>query len=750
MIEKVFILHHTHVDFGYTDDRDTVCDELVDIVDQATRLLAESRSRPAPQRFRWTHEVSWPVVEYLRRGKSGKDDLIRALRSGESELTALYMHPTDLFDRDTFEASIRHGRNLADEYDLPLTTAMFSDCPGIAWSVVDILASHGIRYLSASPDFIMSLPLRLERPFWWEGPEGGRLLTWISDWRKSWYAEGIVLGLHKEPADAARSLLDYIKQLESEGYRWRALAVHHAMDNVPPEPRLMDFVAHFNKAQSEVSVEMATNRDFFEFMETAHGGEFETHRGAWPDWWANGNGSAAYEVACSRRAKASLRRSTALARLKTLEIDQKQKSRALENIFLFDEHTWGHSTCVTDPWSVASRLQWTQKRELALIGLQSALQIENALAAKLDGDGNVVVANPFDSPWESIVRLETTQTGKNAPALVDIHTGEKIPGQRVKAQRTAGRPGDTFTLKLAPAEVLKFKTSRAGTPPTPFEGLESSDYHIDYDPTSGAITGIRDKASGRQLLASECPWSFAELIHECIRGGGGQEKIYDVSLGVTNPDAKRPCPDFARRAGHTGKRKCMLLTGPVYNALLTRGTLPGVKFIREVRVYHAIKRIDVLLRLTKEIVTSYESLYLAFPFDAEKPEVWIENAGAVYRAGADQLPGSCTDWHSLGEHLVVSSSRHSTILTPRDTPLVQLGRIRTGEWSENLQVDNGHVYAWLMNNMWFTNFPAHQEGEVELCWSITSHDGPFDRHRADRFAHDTRVGAVVSDNRKNP
>ena len=622
---------------------------------------------------------------------------------------------------------------------------MFSDCPGIAWSVVDILASHGIRYLSAAPDFIMSIPLRLERPFWWEGPDGGRLLTWITEWRKSWYAEGIVLGLHKDPAEGTRNLTDYIRQLEGEGYRWRGLAIHFAMDNQPPEPRLMDFVAYFNEAQSKVRAEMATNRDFFEFMETAHGGEFETHRGAWPDWWANGNASAAYEVACSRRAKASLRRSAALARLKGLEIDPGKRSQTVENIFLFDEHTWGHSTSVTDPWSPASRLQWAQKRSLALGGLQGAVEIESALAAKLGGDGELAVANPFDAPWEGIVRLDIKRRGKDAPALVDTRTGEKIPGQRGKSQNTAARPGDTYALSLSAGEVVKLKPTRAGTNAPPFAGLKNNHYRIDYDAATGAITNIHDKSLEHPLLASGAPWGFAELIHERIRGGGRQEKFYDVSRGVTNPDAKRPCPEFIRRAAHTGKRRCALLAGPVYNALVTRGTLPGVKFVREVRLYHALKRIDVMLRLDKKIVTDYESLYLAFPFGAEEPEAWIENAGAVYRAGVDQLPGSCTDWHSLGEYLVVSSRRGSAVLVPHDTRLVQLGRIRTGAWSETLQLDNGHVYSWLMNNMWFTNFPACQEGVAEFCWSITTHDGPFDRDRADRFAHDARVGAVVYD-----
>ncbi len=46
MIENVFVLHHTHVDFGYTDDRDKVCDDLVSMVDEVIDLVENSADRP--------------------------------------------------------------------------------------------------------------------------------------------------------------------------------------------------------------------------------------------------------------------------------------------------------------------------------------------------------------------------------------------------------------------------------------------------------------------------------------------------------------------------------------------------------------------------------------------------------------------------------------------------------------------------------------------------------------------------------
>jgi hypothetical protein len=225
---------------------------------------------------------------------------------------------------------------------------------------------------------------------------------------------------------------------------------------------------------------------------------------------------------------------------------------------------------------------------------------------------------------------------------------------------------------------------------------------------------------------------------------GGRLAIYDVGRGVASPDAKRPRPDFVRRAGHAGARRPRLVTGPVFNALVTRGRLPGVAFRRELRLYHGGPRIDVVLQLDKQVQTEYESLYLAFPLAGARPTMHVENARAVYRAGAEQLPGSATDWHSVGDFVAVEAGGRTTIVAPLDTPLVQLGDIHTAKWQPRLALERAHVYAWVMNNMWFTNFPAFQEGAVTLTWSLTAHAGGFDREAAATFARCARVGAGVS------
>jgi hypothetical protein len=109
------------------------------------------------------------------------------------------------------------------------------------------------------------------------------------------------------------------------------------------------------------------------------------------------------------------------------------------------------------------------------------------------------------------------------------------------------------------------------------------------------------------------------------------------------------------------------------------------------------------------------------------------------------LPGSATDWLSVGEYVAVAGEDRTAVLVPHGAPLVQVGAINSGKWQARLAAANGHIYSWIMNNIWGTNFPGHQEGTVELAWSLTSHAGRFSEATARQFAAASRTGISVHD-----
>ena len=104
------------------------------------------------------------------------------------------------------------------------------------------------------------------------------------------------------------------------------------------------------------------------------------------------------------------------------------------------------------------------------------------------------------------------------------------------------------------------------------------------------------------------------------------------------------------------------------------------------------------------------------------------------RPGLDQVPGTATDWHSLQHYFAVSGNEQTVAVASPDIPLVQVNGINTGKWQETLPPANGVVMSWVMNNYWFTNFPASQGGGFAWRYSLMAMPGGFDRDAAAGFA----------------
>ena len=46
--------------------------------------------------------------------------------------------------------------------------------------------------------------------------------------------------------------------------------------------------------------------------------------------------------------------------------------------------------------------------------------------------------------------------------------------------------------------------------------------------------------------------------------------------------------------------------------------------------------------------------------------------------------------------------------------------INAGKWLDTLPVTNGTIFAYVMNNYWFTNYKAGQDGDFTFRYSLTS------------------------------
>ncbi len=64
---EIWLVHHTHVDIGYTAPQDVILRKHAEFVAQALDYCAATDALPSGERFCWTCEVSWTVKAFLAR-----------------------------------------------------------------------------------------------------------------------------------------------------------------------------------------------------------------------------------------------------------------------------------------------------------------------------------------------------------------------------------------------------------------------------------------------------------------------------------------------------------------------------------------------------------------------------------------------------------------------------------------------------------------------------------------------------------
>jgi hypothetical protein len=139
----------------------------------------------------------------------------------------------------------------------------------------------------------------------------------------------------------------------------------------------------------------------------------------------------------------------------------------------------------------------------------------------------------------------------------------------------------------------------------------------------------------------------------------------------------------------------------------------------EIRLYRNVKKIELKYMARKEIITDPEALYVAFPFSLPDSRIVFETIGGSLSQG-EQLPGSSSDWNAAQNFVAVRGNKGQIIVVSNEIPLWQFSDFNLGKFERNPKRGNTWLYSWVMNNYWFTNFRAFQEGGFSWSYQITS------------------------------
>jgi len=751
---EIFLVQHTHSDIGYTRPQTEILPEHLRYIDHALDYCDQTDDYPDAAQFRWTCETSWSIRKYLRsRPEVQVERLVRRVKEGRIEATGMFFNFSEIIDEPALAAQTKTLKMLKNK-GIDVTTAMQNDVNGIAWCMVDYYHHTDVRYLTMGIHAHRARkPFDKPTAFWWQSPAGNRLLAY----RSEHYMHGNALSLTTGQQDVFRANLSrYLTGLEEKNYPYDRISLQfsgYLTDNSPPSVKVCDIIRDWNEKYEWPKLKSALARDFMIFLDETHADEIPAQQVAWPDWWTDGVGSAANETKVVRNAHVEVASSEtllSLARLAGQELPadiHRDIEEVYDNLLFYDEHTHGAAESIREPLAQNTINQWGMKSAYAWEAAKKSTQLQEKALAHLEpalpesGLPTIAVLNTLNWKRSGMVYLYVDYgiiPEKEAFSITGPD-GEEVPWQ-VYQRRTEGAYYGLW-VEDVPAmgyKILSVHVGRKGQERLARENpaFENEFYAVTVDPERGVITRIQDKELGLELVDKHDSLSLGHFLYEELGNRHELERLTNSNRDtVYRPlDLRRSEMENIRITGRTN--------GNIYSSLFLQGDMPvcagrsGVEI--EIRLYHVEKKMEMLYRMVKLPVYTPEAVYVAFPFKLDGGKLAFEAQGGVVYPGVNQLAGSSSDWNTIQNFAAVKGEKSQIVFVSKDIPLVHFGDINIGRYYYRLNPKTNHLYSWVLNNYWVTNFKASQQGELRWSYSFTSSDDPSDSF-ATRFGKGERV-----------
>lgn len=743
----VYLVQHTHTDIGYTKPQTEILSEHLRYIDYAIEYCELTKDYPEDAKFRWTCESAWAVDEYLKnRPEEQVSKLKKYITEGQIEAAAMYFNMSEIVDENSFKTFLQPIKEYR-KHGIPSVLAMQNDVNGIAWCLADYLPDLGVKYLWMGEHHYKSqVPFDMPTVFQWESPSGKSLRTYRADHYNTGNFWGIEQG---EIQKVEPNLLRYLSDLERKQYPFDAVGVQYSgyfTDNSPPSIVECKLIKEWNEKYAYPKLRSATASEFMDYVTERYGDDIPVYRAAYPDWWTDGFGSAARETAASRKTHSDMTAVEGLLSLATLKnksLPQSIRQRIghiHESLLFYDEHTFGASESVSDPLCENSQVQWSEKSAYVWEAVKRTQMLYETSVGLLQNDlrrgkrPTITIFNTLN--WKRSELLTVYIDFEVIPLnqafdMVD-YQGHPIKVQPVRYRRE-GCYYAVFAEDIPPMgyktfEII-FKNSSSDTKPTPESNtcIENHFYKLQLNPNKGTIQSLYDKELNCELVDHSSPWELGAFIYEKL---GNREQLAQYRLD-----------DYNR----TGLTECRIIdtsNGPIYQRILLQGKSPGVDEAfgvnLEIKLYHDTKRIELEYTIKRLPETEPSGIYVAFPFQLSEGKLTFDVQGGTVISGENQLEGTATDWNTVQNFVSVQNNNAQIIVGSSLIPLYQLGGINLGKFQYRKKYEKPHVYSWVMNNYWNTNFKASQEGEFRWSYYLTS-SGDLSNKHATKFGWSSRI-----------
>jgi len=747
---KLYVCPKVHNDLGYTQIQPYVDELDTRNTDTMLGILAKYPF------YKFNFETAWLVDNYLQsRPPEYRDRLLEQTRQGRAGINAFYFHLlTGLCSGEELYRSLYFAYRLHKEHGTNFNWACLTDVPSETWFLPSLLTDVGIRAFSNASNQTRAPILVLTRlgedsPFYWEGINGERVMTWLA--RNYWQLRRLVGG----DLDPLASNYEYLRaavpqfllRYMRDDYPSDAVMVYGAYtDNaIVPERDDGDMVKRWNQEYEFPKLIVATDDEYFAYVEKNFADRLPVYRGDGGAYWEDGAGSTARATTLNQQAKQILPEAETLASFAALFDPRSQypaeKFRAVWSDALFyDEHTWGAHSSIQQPDREFVTRQWEIKQSYAERAHVDARRLLSrslyGLFQEMAVDSDTIFAVNLQ-PWARTTPLEVeidkgsylVDLVENKPVKLDVIL-DKDGWQKVRfiAEDVPPMGYKGYALRRLDAAAVAPQKAEVSSGPV----IENQFYRLEVDSRTGGIKSLYDKTENKELVDQRAPYRLNEFLYV---SGGSDSLIIDNIYG-------RPPADLTIDPA-TSARIIENVRTPLGQRLVIEARGKNTPRIRsEYNLYEGLRRVDILNMLSKEEVREKEAVYFAFPFATEKPSLEFQIQNGWVRPNDDLLPGACLEWFTTQNLVHVRDGSFSIAWATPDAPLITLTDINRGKWPTHLEIKNGHVFSYIMNNYWFTNYKAAQGGDFSFRYHVTS-GSALSREDLSRFDADTRNPAFA-------
>ncbi|HEX8880081.1 MAG TPA: hypothetical protein VF749_08635 [Candidatus Acidoferrum sp.] len=703
-VRQIIVVCKTHFDIGYSHRvKDVVAYYRTTMIDRALEVTEQAKELPPQQRFVWT-SPGWVMQKVLEdwdgQTAERRRKLDAAMRSRQFVTHAMpFSVEAELLEPEEFARGYMFADAVSRRYGLALAEgAKTTDVPSQSPSLATGLAHGGVKFMHIGCNWPSGYVHNMPPLFWWEGPDGSRVLTMYS----SIYGTCTAFwpwGGTDDPYIGHNLLPPANWPYKT----WVAIIVTGDNSGPPAADGVKSIFAEAAEKLPGVDVRMGTMEEFADAI-LAEKPRLPIVKGETPDTWIHGCMCDPGGMRLARNCRPLM---SAVEVLSTqlrcwglpLADPMKELAEAYEQSLLYSEHTWGRSTSVNVygaefrklPESSYKDLEdsWEDKtdyiRNAAKITESILGRDLGALAHAVDWNGpRVVVYNALPWPRSGVVDMD----GR-------AFFADEVPACGYK----------TFLVPAA-------NESTTSTDDT----LENEFFEVRLDPTRGRIASLRDKHTGRQWVDDFSEFGLGQYLNERFELAQTDGYCRDYQQGrwgsTLHDNMRKPgLPSevhYRAASGHHGSVRS-IKNRDVTTAILDMpgdpaNHLPATSL--GVSLHRARPFLDLELTIIDKAKDNWpEADWLCLPFKVSAPQFSVWRNLGIMDPARDILSGANRHLYAVGLGITITGADGASIsLCPLDHPLISLDTPGIWRFSLDFVPKKPTVFLNLYNNQWNTNY----------------------------------------------